>query len=170
MKKKDFRIYKPYAKDGKFLGSASIIEVKVVIDENAQAWNKRRVFAFWVSSPQTGEDDNGNSTFAWKDKEKTINFKIEPVDAGEILAVLKGKKLSAGQSGGKFEGLFHQSDAGNSSLTFKLVPDKGYYFRLSAKRKDTGNVAEVKHSISFAEGMILEVLLEEYIRLYYDWK
>jgi hypothetical protein len=170
-RKKDYRIYKPF-KDkttGKCTGAASNIQCKVQIDDDADIWDRRKVYAFWVGTNQTGEDANGNPSFGWKDELLTVNFKMEPNDAAEILSVIQGKKEVAGQSGGKYEGIFHENDKGNSTLIFKSVPGRGYSLRLSSKRKGADKAVVVSHTISFPEAAILAILLEDLIRLYYFW-
>ena len=87
-KKTQWRVYKPN-KSGS--GAASRLEMKVVEDERTGAngpFTVRDVQLFWVASPQTGTDSNGNASFSWSQKEdnKSVTLKLGETDVGEVLA------------------------------------------------------------------------------------
>ena len=170
-KQEQWRIYKP-RKDGS--GAASRIEMKIVSDEkpgkDGKTYPVRDVQMFWVASPQTGYSDNGNASFSWSqaNDSKSVTLKLGEHDIGEILATLSGLKVEAGQTGGKYSGLFHQNSRGSTTLQFKRMEGQGYALRLARKPKG-GNVQEVKHTISFGEGEVLRVLLESAVRQIYRW-
>jgi hypothetical protein len=134
--------------------------MKVVEDERTGAngpFTVRDVQLFWVASPQTGTDNNGNASFAWSQKEdsKSVTLKLGETDVGEVLAVLNNEKEEAGQTGGKFSGIYHQNS-------------KGYYIRLARKTK-SGVLSEVKHTLSLGEAQILKVILERAVIEKYQW-
>lgn len=163
----EFRIYKPSpAKNG----AASKLQIKVKQEKY------REVFLFWEAAQQTGLDDKGNASFGWNEPAKKITFKMEAIDIGEVLAVLNGTKEFAGAPGkdGKGGSVFHKSSVGNTVFKFtKLINQTtklpSYYMALSSK-KNTGELIEVKHSISASEGEILRVILADAISLIYNWK
>jgi hypothetical protein len=171
-KQEQWRVYKP-RKDGS--GAASRVEMKIVSDEregrDGKPFTLRDVQMFWVMSPQVGYDSNHNASFSWKmgkDDKQSVTLKLGENDIGEILAVLTGLKEEAGQTGGKYSGIYHQSRSGSTTLQFKLVKGRGYQVRLARKPKE-GNLQEVKHTLSFAEGCVLKVLLERAIEQKYQW-
>ena len=170
-KKQQWRVYKPN-KEGS--GAASRLEMKIVTDQrvgkDGNSYEVRDVQMFWVASPQTGTDDNGNASFAWRDSGDTrsVTLKLGEPDIGELLAVLNGHKSEAGKVGGKFPGIFHQNAGGSTTFSFKKADNQGYYIRLAKKPKG-GNLTEVKHTLSLGEAEVLKVLLERVIQQSYQW-
>ena len=170
-KQEQWRIYKP-RKDSS--GAASRIEMKIITGEKAgkdgTMYPTREVQMFWVASPQTGFSSTGNASFSWSEPSdnKSITLKLGEHDLGELLAALTGKKGEAGQTGGKYSGIYHQNSKGSTTLQFKLVEGQGYTFRL-AKKPKSGELQEVKHTIPFGEAEILRVLLESAVRQIYEW-
>ena len=169
-KKTQWRVYKPNKSN---TGSASRLEMKTVESEKVGAngpFKIRDVQLFWVASPQTGTDSNGNAKYPWseKDDKKSITLKLGEADIGEILAVLNNEKEEAGQSGGRFSGIYHQNAKGSTTFGFKKAEGKGYYIRLARKPK-SGSLSEVKHTLSFAEAQILKVLLQQAVIEKYQW-
>ena len=166
-----WRVYKP-TKNG--TGAASRLEMKVVEEErkssSGSSFTYRDVQLFWVASPQTGTDSNGNAAFAWSVSGDTesITLKMGEADVGEVLAVLNNEKEEAGQTGGKFSGIYHQTVKGSTTFSFKKADGKGYYIRLARKPKG-GVLTEVKHTLSLGEAQILKVLLERAVQQKYQW-
>ena len=166
-----WRVYKPN-KSGS--GAASRLEMKVVEEQReglkGNSFLYRDGQLFWVSSPQTGTDSKGNATFAWSVSGDTqsITLKMGETDVGEVLAVLNNEKEEAGQSGGKFSGIYHQTSKGSTTFNFKKADGKGYYIRL-AKKPNGGSLTEVKHTLSLGEAQVLKVLLERAIQQKYQW-
>ena len=169
-KKTQWRVYKPNKGSS---GAASRLEMKVVEDERTGAngpFTVRDVQLFWVASPQTGTDSNGNASFSWSQKEdnKSVTLKLGETDVGEVLAVLNNEKEEAGQTGGKFSGIYHQNSKGSTTFSFKKSVGKGYYIRLAKKTK-SGVLSEVKHTLSLGEAQILRVILERAVIEKYQW-
>lgn len=149
-----YRIYKPYMKEGQPLGAASQFDYR----PNSK---KPEAIAFWTITKQTGEDENGNARFAWDDdKSKTIKVKLGLPDIGEILAVLKGIKPAVGTG----KGLFHKNANGNTSVTLSYVDGNGddnkrrYAVKISSQGADK-TVVSIAHSLTLGEGVILEQFL-----------
>lgn len=168
---RELRIYRPYEKDGKFLGAASKFEIKYKKFKTDAGADYEEVMMFWVGANQTGKDAKGNASFGWKKENSevhsSVTIKLGDLDVGELLAVLNGLKEEVGTG----KGLFHQHTNGNSSITFKrAVKDGkflGYSVRLSSKDK-AGKMVEVKHNMSVAEGELLRVYLDEGLRRSYS--
>ena len=165
-KQTQWRVYKPNKNS---TGAASRLEMKTVITERGDV-EIRDVQLFWVASPQTGTDEKGQASFAWReqDDKKSVTLKLGESDVGELLAVLNNEKEEAGQSGGKFSGIYHQNPNGSTTFSFKKAEGKGYYIRL-AKKPNGGELTEVKHTLSFGEAQILKVLLERAVIEKYQW-
>ena len=165
-KQTQWRVYKPNKSN---TGAASRLEMKTVITERGDA-EIRDVQLFWVASPQTGTDEKGQAAFAWREKDdkKSVTLKLGEADVGELLAVLNNEKPEAGQTGGKFPGIYHQNQSGSTTFSFKKAEGKGYYIRL-AKKPNGGELTEVKHTLSFGEAQILKVLLERAVIEKYQW-
>ena len=158
----EYRIYKPN-KSGS--GAASRFQIKIADKQGRPA-----IFLFLETVQQTGTDDKGNASFAWLDKNKKITFKLDTPDIGELLCVLDGTKEYAGMPAkdGKGGSVFHQNEHGNAVLKFQRV-ENVYWLGLSSKRKDSGLIS-VKHVVSLSEGKIIKILLEEAVRLIFNWK
>ncbi len=163
---KEYRIYKPRQSND---GAASRLQIRV----NAEPY--REVFLFWETTTQTGTDANGNASFGWKEKEKTITFKLGEVDVAELLLVLKGKKEYAGpppkEAGKPGMGLYHKNPNGNTILQLQR-DQKGAGFYLSISRQSAANksdVVRIKHTISNGEAEILQVLLTDAVSCIFGW-
>lgn len=163
-----WRVYKPKP-DG--TGAASRVELKVVTEQvdkknEPGQFTVRDVQLFWVASPQIGKDTEGYAAFAWKDKDdqRSVTLKLGEPDIGELLAVLNGRKKQVGGD----KGIFHQNDKGNTSFTFSYNEQYNNFNMRLAKKVD-GKVTVVQHTISVPEAEILRVLLEEAVRLSYQW-
>lgn len=161
----DLRFYKP---NNKGTGAASALQYKIKQGQYAPEPQ-----LFWVMAPQVGKDDNDNAKFAWKSKEQEVTIKLGLPDLGEILAVLTGLKQAAGAQG---KGLYHQSKNGNATMEFKEVhlgegqerTFAGYGVRIATK-KNGGELVQVKHMLTPAEGLILKLALETVARAYINW-
>ena len=117
---------------------------------------------FVETAAQIGTDDDDNAKFDWRSKDnplaKSVVMKLGVPDATAILAVIKGRMPEAK--------LFHQNSRGNAALTLNYY--KGQLsWQISSKIDD--NVVQLRHMISLAEAVALEVLLERFILLYYKW-
>lgn len=156
-RKPEFRIYKPNKNNN---GAASSFQVRIDVDEET---GRRKCYLFLVSTPQTGKDEQGNSAFAWKDKDKSITMKLGLADIGEILAVLNGRKPIAGGD----KGFFHRNSNGSTTLTFSF---KDTYYGLKVT-KQVGQAAatQLLHTLTMGEGEVLKVLLEDFVRLTHNW-
>lgn len=155
----DYRIYKP-KKDG--TGAASKFQLKIT-DEKF-----KNVQLFWVGAQQKDKDDSENAQFAWEDKDRFVTIKLGLPDLGEILTVLKGIKSEAGQAG---KGIYHKNKSGDSSITFKKYkpPTGDAMFTVRLSKKVNGKMTEVKHSLTLAEGAVLETLLTQALLVFTGW-
>jgi hypothetical protein len=160
--RREFRIYRPNNAGNGFASKFQmVVKEKEKFDEP---------MVFWEMAEQTGKDENGNASFDWsspkKQSNRSVTIKLGITDVGEILCVLCGVKEFVGQK--KEQGLFHKNQLGNTVLKMTRM-DKGlFYAALSSKK--SGEVIQVKHSISLAEGIVLEQLLKEFVSIYYNWK
>jgi hypothetical protein len=139
MNNQEFRIYRANKNN---TGAASAIQL---------VEKEGKLFVFWTITKQTGTDKDGNASFGWKDKDKTIIFKMEDTDLGEILAVIY---RFTDKVGGE-KGLFHQNANGNTVFNFD-----GKSVRISTKKKDAKEAVAVSHGISHAELALLKVIFE----------
>lgn len=161
----EYRIYKPNTSK---TGAASKLQLKVKQERF------REVYLFWEATQQTGLDDKGNASFGWDNPLKKVTFKMESNDIGEVLAVLNGKKIFAGMPAkdGKGGSIFHKNANGNTVFKFSKMEKEGsiaYWFEISSK-KNSGELVNVKHVISVAEGEILKVILTDAVSCMYNWK
>lgn len=153
---KNYKIYKP----NKDMAGAS----------SQFCFSKDKECVFLEMAKQLQEKGTeGFSLFDWKNK---IVYKLGTIDLAEILLVLRGVKNGAGptekDNTEKYKGLFHSNENGNSILKFEKGKYDGYYLGLNIKRGDSAPIS-IKHSITSAEGMILQILLCRAIELIYDW-
>lgn len=160
----EYRIYKPN-KAGN--GSATRLQIRHGVKQERAV-----VFLFIESAQQTGTDKDGNASFAWKEPDKKITFKLDTVDIGDLLAVLNGAKTFAGnpaKDGKGGMGIYHQNDAGNTVLKFeKAEQGNVYWYGLSSKRN--GKLIAIKHMITLGEAEILRVLLQEAVKMMFNWR
>jgi hypothetical protein len=168
---KEYRIYKPNSKNS---GAATKFQCRV---KEVGKGDKKypELFLFVEMAQQTGTDENDNAKFDWAGKEnpnpKSVTMKLGLPDVGEILLVLMGRKKFVGpepKEGQKIEsGLFHQNNDGNTSMRLKWDNGK-LYLNLSAQDK-AKNLVKVSHSITMAEAVVLEHLLQHFIVAYHAW-
>lgn len=147
-----FRIYRAN-KNGN--GAASSINIRGIKGEFEE-----ETLLFWEASSQAANDKNGNATFAWKDKTKTVKMKLGEADVGNLLATLNGVQ--------KETKLFHQNKNGNTTLTFAPSEKGGYSVRISSKNGNDAPVA-VSHTISVPEAEVFRVLLNQAVLRLYNW-
>lgn len=121
---------------------------------------------FLRMAPQTGYDQNDNGVFDWEGQGITV--KLGENDIGEILAVLQGRKQSAGYK----DSLFHQTPGGGSK-TIKFTYDEqsnAYGLQVTSKDKDGKLLGPYRQMVSASEGCLLEVLLKQGIVKMYGWE
>lgn len=155
----EYRIYRPNRNgDGSALAFQLSYKEKEYNGKKYPNW-----MVFMVAAKQTGTDNNGNSSFAWKE---AINVKLGENDLGEIMAVLEKRKASVGTKGS----LFHETPGGgNKVIGFEKNTERGgYNLSVSSKGKD-GNVQKSRISISDSEASILLTLLKRAIERMYQW-
>lgn len=147
-----FRIYRAN-KDKS--GSASSLNIRTVKGEFED-----ETLLFWEASKQGPDNANGDATFCWKDKTKTVKMKLAESDVGNLLATLIGVQKEAK--------LFHQN--ANGSTTLSLIPsDKGgFSVRISSKSGNDAPIA-ISHTISVPEAELLRVLLQQAVVRFYNW-
>lgn len=137
-------------------GSASSINIRTVKGEYED-----ETLLFWEATKQTGElDKNGNPTFAWKDRGKTVKMKLGEADVASILATINGVQ--------KETKLFHQNKTGNATLNLAPLDGGGYSFRISSKHGNDAAIS-VNHTISVGEAEILRILLQQAVLRLYNW-
>lgn len=153
--KQQYKIYKPKKE---FNGAASSFD-----------FSKEKKCVFLEMATQLPEKDkNGNSTFDWENK---LSYKLGPVDMAELLLVLQNIKNGVGpkdKNTENYRGLFHSSGINSAILKFERGKYDGYYLGLNVKKGESAAVS-LKHSITNAEGTILQILLRRAIELIYDW-
>ena len=152
MEKKLIKAYKIFKPNKTNNGAAS---------QFSWAQDKKCMFLEAASQLPT-KDQEGNSTFDWKNK---LSFKLGEVDIAQILCVLRGIKDSVGYGD---KGLFHSFGNNNAVLRFQKGDKGGYYLGISVKKEGSEPVG-VKHALTDSEGVLLEILLSRAIELVYDW-
>jgi len=154
--KQQYKIYKPKKE---FNGAASSFDFSK---------EKKCIFLEMAAQLPKG-DDNGNALFGWENR---LSYKLGPTDLAEILLVLRGVKNGVGptekDNAEKYKGLFHSTESSTSILKLEVGKYGGFYFGLNVKRGDSAPIS-IKHSITSAEGMILQILLCRAIEIIYDW-
>jgi len=154
---KDYRIYKP-KKD--VTGFATSFQMR------KDTRNEYGTVITFLQGAQQIESDNDNSAFAWKNKDKVVNMKLDVNDWSEILAVLNGKKDFVGAN--EKYGIYHENQHGSTGLKLMHNKEKGYYtLRLSSKIGS--DLIVISHLVSYAEGQVLKVLAERAIARLFDW-
>ena len=100
-------------------------------------------------------------------KDSTITAKLEAVDIGEFLAVLRGRKEGCGTKGDKgFKGLYHQSQSGTSIINLEFSEQWGYSLSLSVDRG--GSKSRLRVSLTLSEVEVLRVFFERYLGASFD--
>lgn len=170
----EFRIYKPNMKG---TGAASKLQLrtkpKSVTTREGKELEIDKVMIFWEAASQTGKDQAGNATFGWNDESKKVVILLGDADVAELLAVLSGQKPFAGpppKVEGKLPpGLFHKSNAGNSTFSLVRNDNGGLNVRLSAQKQGQQGTIAVSHTITIGEGEIIATLLRAAIVKKYGW-
>jgi len=145
----EFRIYKPRkTKDG----AASSMEYSRKDDGNRML--------FWTSVLEVPSDGE-NAAFGWKIDGKVVTMKLGIPDIGLLLAVLNGRTAEAK--------LFHQNAKGSTTLTLTKDRDKGIYFLRVTGKKGNDDPIKINHSVTYAEGEVMRVLLERFVALSFAW-
>lgn len=149
---KELRIYKP-----KKTGDGAASKVQMIIKDKGKY---KEYNCFWEITKQTGVDKEGNASFAWskdKDRNGSITVKMGLPDIAEFLLVLAGKKEEAK--------LFHKNTKGNTAINFKKYND-GFAIQISNQVDKV--LTKHQHLISGGEGLILEILLKDYLVKYHE--
>lgn len=127
---------------------------------------KNPVMVFLVLAKQGENNQNGDAIFSWK-SDTTLTVKLGEPDIGEFLAVLSGRKDSAGFNG---KGLFHQSAAGNKVVTFNYNSEKGsYYLGVSAQDNEKNSLGKLAVVLGHSDAEILSILLKKSILNIFGW-
>lgn len=161
MRTQSFRVYRAN-KDGN--GAACQIELSWKDDKTGEG-RGGRYFVFLTLAQQGGDNENGDATFQWKEG---IVVKLDPVDLGEFLSVLTGKKESLGTKGS----LFHESPGGgNKIIQFAYNTERGGFYLVvsqqDAEKKDPAR--KIGHSMSAGEAEVLTELLKVAVVRLYGW-
>jgi len=102
------------------------------------------------TAPVRGEKRLVPATFDWQTK---VTVKLGFMDLCEFLTVLEGRQE---QAGGARNGLYHDTGAANTLISFKKGTEHGYSMAVSRKDRD-GNIVFRGHILlSEAEGIGLK--------------
>jgi len=150
----EFRIYKPNKQ-----GSGAASKFSTRADTKSKFHDQ---LLFVETSAQIGTDENDNDRFDWKTPEKSdvksVTMKLGIADVGAILATIKGRQKEAK--------LFHQNQNGNTALTLNYYNGQ-LSWNISSQTGD--KLVKLRHSISLSEAVVLEILLERFVLLQYQW-
>ena len=137
----EFTLYKPTKKE---TGGAFKFNV-----------HKTGKFTFMKAAPQIAPIGEAK-VFGWEDNQ-FINVKMGFNDLGALLTVIYRFKPEVK--------LFHKTDYDNKAITFTHVPDRnGYALKVSHQVQGNALVHSIFIGISYEEGMILKVYIENAIR------
>lgn len=143
-----FELWKP-KKDGN--GAGATFEV---------ASNNSAIFLKMM--PETGQETGPKF-----DNSKAITVKLGRNDVGELLSVLVGLVEGLGKKNDKgfYSGLYHQNDAGNSTIGLSRS-DYGYILTVSVKRGEID--ARYHVGVTLGESCLLKVFLERYSSMFFE--
>jgi len=165
---KEFRVYKPRSGNQ---GAALKLQFRI---KPKQGGIHPEAMLFLEIAKQIDEVD-GNSQFDWASsvdyKGDSVTMKLGVPDVGELLLVLSGDKEYVGpkpKGASKIvPGLFHKNQSGNTIL--KFAKQKGDYDGYAAQLS-THKDHSFRITLTEGEGIVLRVLLEDFIIKHYDWK
>ena len=156
---RDLRIYKP-KKDK--TGTAASFQL------TAKGQYKEPM-VFLTLARQGVDDENGNNSFHWKDKENSIVVKLTELDAAKILLVLFGLAKDLGEKGAYHDpsksGTSEANQGMSKIIQFKKLDNGGYSLSISAKRGEVRNAIQV--GVDQAEAILLKTFLNGFIEKYY---
>jgi hypothetical protein len=115
---------------------------------------------------QTGKDANDNGVFDWKG---ACNAKLNAIELGEILSVIRGIKPKVGPDG---KGLYHTTDKATTTIAFETMensPFGNFSLRISRTEKEGGNKFSGLLALSWAEAMVIEELLKFAVLQLAEW-
>jgi hypothetical protein len=165
---RELRVYKPNR-----AGNGAALKIQY---RNKKKQGKEFVepMLFLEIAKQLGVDSNDNAKFDWAGNAEThtgfsVTMKLGCVDVGEILCVLLGQKTQVGPppkgSQRASSGLFHKNKNGSTVLKFASLTDNtGYAMQLSTSKEHSFRLM-----LTQGEGIQLRVMLEEFLRKFYDW-
>lgn len=119
---------------------------------------------FLTVSKQGENNEKGDATFKWKDKESVMTLLLGSNDIGEILSVMKRKKECID--------LFHQNPRGNSTLKLAFNPPSDKYppsFKIGVTTKREEKLLSAHTTISISESSVLEALLNQALLYIHGW-
>ena len=136
---------------------------------------------FLEMAKQTGENENKDAVFGWRqydstsktfnNLDKSVSMKLGTADIGELLAVISGRKDFAGTG----KGLYHENQRGHTTLEFRLYqkdkdsPALGFILSTNSVNKETKDSVKVSHVVSFADGEVLRVFLNNALMEINKW-
>lgn len=150
---KELRLYRPNQKDTA-KGTALALQVVKKKKDKFDEWN-----CFLIGAQQTGMDKEGNAAYSWSDKTKTSTLKLGQTDVSAILAVLQGKRNEAK--------LFHKTPTNDSTLNFKYDEVKASYYLTLSARKNGEQPVRVNQGITLEEGILIESVLNGFLKLFF---
>jgi hypothetical protein len=100
--------------------------------------------------------------FEWK---QGVVVSLGENDIGEILSVLYGFQKEAGYKGN----LYHQTDSATKNIKFAQADNEnGYVLSVQGKDSSGNQIGPFFHTMSFGEGLLLKIFLEESVRKIYS--
>ena len=145
---KDYIVYKPRKTNN---GAASSWSLNV---------EKQSLFLEMSQQFSDGVKREDKKVFDWDNK---AIMKLGIADIGSLISVFEKREPVAK--------LFHEHPNGtdNSSLKVDTNNDRGGWFVTMGVKKGGGDVRQISHSLTFAEGTILLVLLKQAVLRFYGW-
>ena len=156
---RELRIYKPTK--GKS-GTAASFQLTV-------KGEYKEPMVFLTLARQGADDDKGNNSFGWKDKENSVVVKLTELDAAKILLVLFGITKDLGEKGAYHDpsksGTSEANQGMSKIIQFKKLDTGGYSLSISAKQGEVRNAIQV--SVDQAEAILIKTFLNGFIEKYY---
>lgn len=160
---KQYRIYKPMPS-----GTGAAVYFVPVHDTRPE---KRNEFCLHINfAAQTpGMSEENFAQFDWENK---IIVKMGIHEIGEMIGVIKGYTDAVGnipKSGGEAK-IYHKGAGGvNKNIEFKKT-DRGFWIGVSQNNQsDATQNRRIALGITTGEALALQVLLERFINLHFDW-
>lgn len=165
---RELRVYKPNKSKG---GAGAKFQITTKEKEGKDKKKYKEVMMFLTLAKQGPDNQRGDNSFFWDDKEQSLTVKLSELDAAKMLTVLFGMEKSLG--GGK--GLFHSPEKASESTTnqgksqvihlTKNEDKSGYYLSVSMKQGE--KELKIGLGVDSAEGVLLKEFLGLFIKQYY---
>lgn len=157
---RELRVYKP-KKDK--TGTAASFQ----LTEKGQY---KEPMVFLTLARQGADDEKGNNSFAWKDRDQAITAKLSELDAAKMLLVLLGMQNEAK--------LFHDPSKSGTSEANQGASKVVNLFKGTTEQSDTNRYLSVSFkqgekliklqvTLSQEEQVLLRIFLQGFIEKYY---